>query len=87
MSGRAARWGERALPLGVVALVLSLVPVVGDLLAVPVALAALLLGLAAFAHEDAGPLRACWRPVLGALVGAVTLLTVLLTLAAVGPPA
>lgn len=86
MTGLAARWGDHALPLGVLALLLSLLPVVGDLAAVPVALAALWLGLAAFAHEDAGPLRTCWRPLLGALVAAATLLTVLLTLAAMGMP-
>lgn len=74
--------GEGALLAGVLALLFVVVPVVGDVVAVPVALVAVVLGLRGFLREEGSS----WRCVVGAAAGLFSLFAVLLMVAATGLP-
>lgn len=75
--------GEGALLAGVLALLFVIVPVIGDVVAVPVALVAVVLGLRGFLREEEG---SSWRCVVGAAAGLFSLFAVLLMVAATGLP-
>ncbi|MFK5691176.1 hypothetical protein ACI3EY_16075 [Ornithinimicrobium sp. LYQ92] len=82
-SSRPPSRGEGALLAGVVALLFVIVPVIGDVVAVPVALVAVVLGLRGYLREEAG---SSWRYVVGAAAGLFSLFAILLMIAATGLP-
>lgn len=76
--------GEGALLWGLVSLLFCFVPVVGDLVAVPAGVAAVVLGLRGFLSQDA--VHSSWRFVLGAACGLLSLFVTFLMLAALATP-
>lgn len=76
--------GEGALFWGLVSLFFCVVPVVGDLVAVPAGIAAVVLGLRGFLRQDL--VDSSWRFVLGAACGLLSLFVTFLMLAALATP-
>ena len=74
--------GDGALSLGAVAVLFVFVPVVGDFVAVPAALAAVGLGLVGFLSEEGTGVGSAWKAVVGGSAGLLCLFTVLITFAA-----
>jgi len=82
---RGHRAGGYALTSGVLAVLCALVPVIGDLVAVPLALFAVVLGVIGVGHYDSGRAPRMLPSVLGALLGAIALLLVVVALLASSP--
>ena len=76
--------GDWTLTCGVVALVLVFVPVIGDVLSVPVAVAAVALGIVGLVREHRGGPLHTWRTLVGGLLGAGALLVAVAMTAATG---
>ncbi|MGA8047390.1 MAG: hypothetical protein WCA30_14110 [Dermatophilaceae bacterium] len=76
--------GDWTLTCGVVALVLVLMPVIGDVLAGPVAVVAVVLGVVGLVREHRGGPLHTWRTLVGGLLGAAALLLVVAMVAATG---
>ena len=76
--------GDWALTLGVVAVLVVFVPVIGDVLALPAAVLALALGAVGVVREHRGGPLNTGRTLAGGLLGAVALLLVVAMLAATG---
>lgn len=76
--------GDWTLTSGIVALVLVFVPVIGDVLAGPVALAAVVLGAFGFVREHRGGPLHTGRTLAGGLLGAGALLLAVAMMAATG---
>ena len=75
--------GQIALILGVVAIALMFVPVVGEFVTIPAAIGAVIAGVIGFDRYDRGLASSRWDAVLGACLGVLVLLTTLVLLAAV----
>lgn len=82
---RTRRAGGCALAFGVIAIVFALVPVIGDIVSVPTALLAVVLGMIGAGHYDAGRAPRLLPALLGALLGGVSLLISVVTWLAAGP--
>ncbi|HEX7353065.1 hypothetical protein [Brachybacterium sp.] len=82
---RGHRAGGYALVLGVLAVLCALIPVIGDLVAVPLALFAVVLGVIGVGHYDSGRAPRMLPSVLGALLGAIALLLVVVAVLASSP--
>ena len=76
--------GDWALTCGVIAMVLVFVPVVGDVLAAPTALVAVVLGGFGIVREHRGGPLNTGRTLAGGLLGAAALLLVIAMMAATG---
>jgi hypothetical protein len=76
--------GDWALSLGVLALVSAFVPVLGEFLSLPAALAAVALAVVGIVREHRGGPLHTGRTVAGGLLGAAALLFALATIAATG---
>ena len=76
--------GDWALTCGVLAVVLVFVPVVGDVLAGPAAVAAVVLGVVGLVREHRGGPLNTGRTMVGGLLGAGALLLVIAMMAATG---
>ncbi len=75
--------GRAALILGLVALVFTFVPIIGDFIAIPAAICAIVAGLIGFDRADRGLATNRRDALIGASLGALTLLITLFILAAV----
>ncbi|MCX4672658.1 hypothetical protein OG453_39470 [Streptomyces sp. NBC_01381] len=75
------RLGDIALPLGIVALVGSFIPVLGDFVAAPLGLLALVLGALGVWKNERGLATNFGPSLIGATLGALALLIVLLLFA------
>lgn len=82
--------GEISLPLGIVALVCSALPVIGEFLAVPLGAAALVLGVIGMVRSERGRADNYGQSLAGTTLGLVAVLIVVLvasvTAAAPTPP-
>jgi hypothetical protein len=76
--------GDAALACGVVALVFVFVPIIGDLVTVPAALAAMMLALVDIVRQDRGVAISSGRALTGGLLGAIAAFITLVTFAAMG---
>jgi hypothetical protein len=76
--------GDAALTSGMVSMVFALVPLVGDVVALPAAVAAVVLGLLGIFRADRGEATNGGKALTGTLLGAVTAFITLLTVAATG---
>lgn len=76
--------GDAALTAGVVALVFSLVPIVGEYVAIPAAVAATVLGLIGFIRADQGLATNPWKALIGAVLGLVAGFILFISFAAMG---
>ena len=78
--------GRLALHLGVVAVVTALIPVVGDFIAAPAALTALVLGIVGYLRVETGaatnPIQAITGAILGLSAGLIIFTTYVITSAA-----
>lgn len=83
---RPHRAGGYALSLGLLALLLVLLPVIGDLFSVPLAVLAIGCGIVGVGQYDAGRSPRMLPSVLGAVLGAVSLLLTAVSLLALSPP-
>lgn len=72
--GRTPRAGGYALGFGVLAVLCALIPVIGDIVAVPVAVLAIIVGAIGVGHYDAGRTPRLLPSAAGALLGAIALL-------------
>ena len=77
-------WGY-ALLFGLLALACALIPVIGDLAAVPIAVIAVICGVAGVGHYDAGRAPRMLPALAGAILGAIALLIVLVSFIATSP--
>ncbi|NJP65312.1 hypothetical protein [Streptomyces spiramenti] len=84
--GQRNRPGELSLSLGLVALVFSFVPTLGELIAVPTGLAALVLGVVGARRCERGEAANLGWSLAGAALGVIALLIVVLVIAVVGSP-
>ena len=82
---RAHRSGGYALLFGLLALACALIPVIGDLAAVPIAVIAVICGVAGVGHYDAGRAPRMLPALTGAILGAIALLIVLVSFIATSP--
>ncbi|MGP4049942.1 hypothetical protein [Streptomyces sp. 2A115] len=73
--------GDTSLIMGIVALVGSFIPVIGDFVAAPLGLLALLLGVLGVWHNERGLATNFGPSLIGATLGALALLIVLLMFA------
>lgn len=80
------RSGGYALAFGLLAVLCALVPVIGDVVAVPVAVLAIACGVVGVGHYDAGRAPRMITSVLGSLLGAIALLLVAVSFLATAPP-
>lgn len=80
------RAGGHALALGLLALLLVLIPVIGDLISVPVAVLAVGFGIVGVGQYDAGRAPRMLPSVLGAVLGAISLLITVVSLLAASAP-
>ncbi|WP_193106272.1 hypothetical protein [Brachybacterium sp. FME24] len=69
--------GDYALTFGLAAVACALIPVIGDLIAAPVAVLAVVLGLIGISHHDSGRTHRVLPAAVGAALGAVALFVVL----------
>lgn len=76
--------GEGALTAGVVAVVLSLVPIVGDLLALPAVVLSVTLGGIGYLRAERGVATNPWQAIIGGLLGVVAAFIVFIGAAASG---
>ena len=76
--------GDTSFTCGVVALVFVFVPIVGDFVAVPAALAAILLALVGIVREDRGVATSSGKALTGGLLGAIATFITFVTFAAMG---
>lgn len=83
-AGHPHRAGRCALIAGAVALLCALIPVIGDLIAVPMAVLAIVCGIRGVGHHDAGRSPRMMPSVVGALLGAIALLLVVVAWIATG---
>lgn len=83
---RPHRAGGYALSFGLLSLLLVLLPVIGDLFSVPLAVAAIGCGIVGVGHHDAGRSPRMLPSVLGAALGAVSLLVTVVSLLATHTP-
>lgn len=75
------RAGEVALVMGIVSLTLSFVPVIGDFVAAPTGLLAVVLGVLGVRRSEKGVATNFGESLTGAALGAVAVLIVLLMIA------
>lgn len=75
------RPGETALSMGIVAVVFSFVPIVGDLVAAPVGVLAVVLGAIGIRRTERGGATNFGQSLTGATLGALAVCVVLLILA------
>lgn len=78
--------GDGALLAGVLAILFVVVPVIGDLIAVPAGLTAVVLGVRGILREDGADAGSSWRYVVGTAAGLLSLFAVLLMFAAIATP-
>lgn len=83
-AGEPGSWGVWSLAAALVSLVLLLVPMVGDVAALPFGIVAVLLGLVAVRRHDRGVADRAIRGTVGAALGAVVLAVVLTKLLVTG---
>lgn len=81
-----SRAGSTALVVGALSLLCALVPVVGDIVSVPLALVAIVCGVLGVGHYDSGRAPRMLPALLGALLGGISLLTTVISLIAMGSP-
>lgn len=81
----AHRSGAHALVLGLLALACALIPVIGDLVAMPVAIIAIVCGVIGVGHYDAGRTPRLLPALVGAVLGAIALLVVVVGFIATSP--
>jgi hypothetical protein len=72
--------GEYSLTFGLAAVACALIPVIGDLIAAPVAVIALVLGFIGIGRHDAGVAPKVLPAAIGAALGALSLFLVVLML-------
>lgn len=82
---RTHRSGGYALAFGLLAIACALIPVIGDLVAVPIAVVAVVCGVVGVGHYDAGRAPRMLPALAGAILGAVALLLVVVGLIATSP--
>lgn len=82
---RTHRSGGYALVLGLLAVACALIPVIGDLVAVPVAVIAIICGVIGVGHYDAGRAPRMLPALVGAVLGAIALLVVAVGFIATSP--
>lgn len=82
---RAHRSGGYALVFGLLSVICALVPVIGDLVAVPTAVIAVVCGFVGVSQYDAGRAPRMLPALVGAILGAVALLIVLVGAIAASP--
>ncbi|SFC41432.1 hypothetical protein [Streptomyces aidingensis] len=70
--------GDASLPMGIIALVASVVPVVGDFVAAPAGLLAVILGAVGVRHSERGVATNFAASLIGATLGALALLIAVL---------
>jgi hypothetical protein len=78
--------GELSLPLGIVALLCSFVPVLGEFLATPTGLAAIVLGVVGVLRNERGSATNYGQSLAGATLGILALLIVLFMTAVTTSP-
>lgn len=76
--------GDAALTAGVVAVLCAIVPIIGDYLSLPLALAAIVLGGVGFARADRGTATNPWKAMTGGLLGIAAVFVVFVSYAASG---
>jgi hypothetical protein len=76
--------GDASFTLGVLAVVFVFVPVVGDFVAVPAAVAAVVLGVVGLVRVDRGVATNAGKAMVGAMLGLVSAFATFVTLAAMG---
>ncbi len=76
--------GDAACTLGVIAMVFALVPIMGDFVAVPSALAAVVLGVVGLIRAERGLATNPGKALAGAVLGTVSAFLTFVTLAAMG---
>ncbi|GLI29619.1 hypothetical protein [Brachybacterium] len=74
--------GDLSLALGLIALLCALIPIIGDVLAMPPGLAAVVLGYAGVSRHDRGLEHRALPAYAGAALGAIALLLVAVSLIA-----
>ena len=79
------RSGGYALLFGLLSLACALIPVIGDLVAVPAAIIAVVYGIVGVGHYDAGRAPRMLPALVGAILGAIALLIVVLGFIATSP--
>lgn len=82
---RPHRAGGYALILGLLAVLCALIPVIGDLVAAPAAVLAVVCGIVGVGHYDAGRAPRMLPSVVGATLGAIALLVTVVSLIATSP--
>lgn len=70
--------GEVSLSMGIIALICSVIPIVGDFLAVPTGLLALVLGVVGVRRSERGVASNFGESLIGATLGTLALFVVLL---------
>ncbi|WP_114853854.1 hypothetical protein [Brachybacterium sp. YJGR34] len=80
MRSRHSTLGEYSLALGLGAIVCSLIPVIGDAIAAPLAIAAVVLGVVGIHRYDAGRSSRVLLAALGTALGAIALFLIALML-------
>ncbi len=78
------RFGDAALTCGVLALVFAFVPIVGDVVTVPTALAAVVLGVVGVVRGDQGLEASPNKAFVGVLLGVIAAFATFTTFAAMG---
>lgn len=78
--------GRYALIFGIVAILCAFVPVVGDFVAAPTGVIAIVLGLIGIREHDSGRTSKIIRAAAGTILGAVALFTVVLMFIVARPP-
>jgi hypothetical protein len=78
--------GDLSLPLGILALLCSFVPVLGEFLATPTGLAAIVLGVVGVLRNERGRATNYGQSLIGATLGIMALLIVLLMTAVTASP-
>lgn len=73
--------GDTSLPMGIIALVASVIPVIGDFIAAPVGLLAVILGVVGVRHSDRGLATNFGASLIGATLGTLAILIVVLMVA------
>jgi hypothetical protein len=83
---RANRPGESALALGVIAIAGLFVPIVGDFVTAPAAVAAMVLGFVGMRRHETGRATGSASAIAGVIVGALAITGLLMMLAATRLP-
>lgn len=76
--------GDAALTVGIVAVLCALLPIVGDYVALPVAVLAIVLGGVGYVRTERGTATNPWKAMSGGLLGVVAVLIVFTNYAAGG---